>query len=138
MPIRPPRLCWEFYDLRTPWGPLKLEQHGADGFRVTYGRQVLDGLTYRAAAAELGAAVMHRLALDSHLDNRSRGEAKRDGAGFPSYVPPPSSPEDQRAELVELRRRIGAFRLLCEDSNQTDTGAAWELLDDIEDALKRL
>lgn len=41
-------------------------------------------------------------------------------------------------ELAELKRRIGAFRILCEESNETDTGAAWELLDDIEDALRGL
>lgn len=52
---------------------------------------------------------------------------------------PVVTPEDiTRAQLQELARRIGAFRILCEEGESTDTGAAWELLDDIEDALKGL
>lgn len=41
-------------------------------------------------------------------------------------------------ELAEIARKIGAFRILCEEASETDTGAAWELLDEIEDALKGL
>lgn len=45
-------------------------------------------------------------------------------------------PAPERAELAEIVRRIEAFRILTEESGHTDTGAAWELLDEIEDALK--
>ena len=127
------RLCWEFHDLRTPWGPIKLEQRGVHSFRVTYGKQVDDGLTYGRAAAMLGSDIMHWLACESHLDNRTRTD-QRAGYAF-DYVSPPA---DHREPLRELRRRIGAFRVLCEEGDETDTGAAWELLDDIEDALKVL
>lgn len=33
-------------------------------FRLTYGQQVTRGLSYTAAAQELGAAIMHRAACD--------------------------------------------------------------------------
>lgn len=46
--------------------PITLEQSesrrvilSGHSFRVTYGRQVKDGLTYTDAALELGAAMMH-------------------------------------------------------------------------------
>lgn len=57
-----------------PYSLIKLQQHGRDSFRVTYGQQVNDRLTYSEAAAELGAAIMHRLACESQLDNREKGE----------------------------------------------------------------
>lgn len=53
---------------------VKLEQHGPDNFRVTYGKQVTDGMNYRDAALELGACLMHALACDGKLDNRRKGE----------------------------------------------------------------
>lgn len=66
------RLCTKFAD--TPWGPLQLEQRGKDSFRVTYGKEVKDRLTYAQAAAEFGRAVMHWLACEGLLDNRMKGE----------------------------------------------------------------
>jgi len=72
--MRQPRLCYQPADLETPWGPIKLEQHGKDNFRVTYGLQVDDGLNYAQAAAKFGQAVMHWLACEGRLDNRTKGE----------------------------------------------------------------
>lgn len=69
--MKNPRLCHEVKDLAFP---IKLEQLGVDRFRVTYGLQVDDELTYGRAAAKYGEAIMHALACDSKLDNRIRGE----------------------------------------------------------------
>lgn len=54
-------------------GIVRLEQHEDDRglFRVTYGRQVADDLTYTKAAMELGCCIMHQLACDGHLNNLS-------------------------------------------------------------------
>lgn len=59
-----------------PIGAIELHQRGPDRFRVTYGRQVKDELTYSQAALELGADIMHWLACDAKLDNRERGERR--------------------------------------------------------------
>jgi hypothetical protein len=67
-------LCHEFSEMQTGFGPIKLEQRGKDNFRVTYGLQVDDSLTYPQAAAKLGEAIMHYLALAGRLDNRAKGE----------------------------------------------------------------
>ncbi len=50
---------------------LKLEQAGnkAGLFTVTYGLQVVRGLTYSEAAAEYGSCLMHALACEGRLDN---------------------------------------------------------------------
>lgn len=60
------RLCFELPDAAFP---IKLEQHEtARGlFRVTYGKQVRDGLNYVDAAHELGECILHALACDSKL-----------------------------------------------------------------------
>lgn len=59
--------------MRTAYehGVIKLEQSDARGklFRVTYGQQVKQGLTYSEACAELGACILHQLACDSLIDN---------------------------------------------------------------------
>lgn len=49
--------------------PVVLEQRSNGKFRVTYGKQVRDNLTYGAAARELGKCVMHSLACNGKLDN---------------------------------------------------------------------
>lgn len=54
--------------------PIELAQSGRDDFRVTYWRQVKDRLTYAVAAAELGECIMHALACEAKLDNRTKGE----------------------------------------------------------------
>ena len=60
------RLCFEID--KKPW-PIRLEQKGSEQlFRVTYGYQVDDDLTYGEAAARLGQAIMHRAACDGMLD----------------------------------------------------------------------
>ena len=66
------KLCHKAFD--TPWGPLQLEQRGKDSFRVTYGREVQDGLSYAYAARRYGEAIMHWLACEGKLDNRHKGE----------------------------------------------------------------
>ena len=54
--------------------PIELHQQGRDRFSVRYGLQLKTGLSYAAAASELGACIMHDLACDGLLDNRSKGE----------------------------------------------------------------
>lgn len=50
--------------------PIKVEQRGENGhFRVTYGLQVKDGLTYAQAAHELGECIFHWLACEGKLGN---------------------------------------------------------------------
>lgn len=65
------RLCWTV-DINS--FPIELRQRGKDRFVVIYGLQVDDELTYGAAAAKLGQAIMHALACEGQLDNRERGE----------------------------------------------------------------
>jgi hypothetical protein len=50
---------------------ITLEQHQTKAalFRVTYGLQVEDNLTYTQACAKLGGAIMHWLACDGSLNN---------------------------------------------------------------------
>jgi hypothetical protein len=64
-------VCFEINE--KPW-PIRLEQDGGL-FRVTYGYQVDDCLTYGEAASKLGQAIMHRAACDGLLDNTNEGEA---------------------------------------------------------------
>lgn len=66
------KLCLEMND--HTW-PIRLYQHGRDSFRVTYGKQVDDRLTYSGACSKLGQAIMHRLSCDELVDNRERNEA---------------------------------------------------------------
>ena len=65
--------CWTL-DTIAGAHDIALDQQGKDRFRVTYGVQVKEGLTYAEAAKELGVCIMHALACDGRLDNRSRGE----------------------------------------------------------------
>lgn len=58
------RLC-------AQWDLVTLQQRGKNNFAVRYGKQVDAGLTYSAACAELGQALMHQLACDGALDNRT-------------------------------------------------------------------
>jgi hypothetical protein len=72
--ISPLSVCDEFYD-----GVIRLEQYGKDHatgmdcFRVTYGRQIDDDLTYGEACAKLGQALLHYLSCEGKVDNRERG-----------------------------------------------------------------
>jgi hypothetical protein len=50
-------------------GSVKLVQNGVDKFTVVYGKQVRAGLSYSAAALELGACIMHERACEGGLDN---------------------------------------------------------------------
>jgi hypothetical protein len=54
---------------------ITLSQKGKDNFAVQYGKQYTEGLPYSEAAFELGACIMHALACDSKLDNRTRRES---------------------------------------------------------------
>jgi hypothetical protein len=50
--------------------PIKLEQNRKTlKFKVTYGLQIKDGLSYEKAALELGACIMHAAACNGKLDN---------------------------------------------------------------------
>lgn len=51
--------------------PIKVEQHGGRKalFKVTYGLQVADNLTYARAAAEFGACMFHALACVGKINN---------------------------------------------------------------------
>lgn len=57
----------------VPFG-ITLEQHGGKDklFKVTYGLQVEDNLTYAEAGKSLGYAIMHALACDGKLDNEGK------------------------------------------------------------------
>lgn len=56
-------------------GAVSLVQTGFDRFSVTYGKSTKEGLDYAQAASEFGACVMHDLACEGRLDNRTRSEA---------------------------------------------------------------
>lgn len=58
----------------TDAGRIELTQQGPDSFTVTYGLQVRAGLTYSAAANELGACIMHAAACTGDLDNSEGGD----------------------------------------------------------------
>lgn len=62
------KTCHEIFSF--DW-PIKLQQHATPpgSFRVVYGYQVDDRLTYADAAAKLGQAIMHAIACDGNLDN---------------------------------------------------------------------
>lgn len=52
--------------------PITLYQRGVDSFRVVYGVQVRDRLSYTTAAHEFGECVFHSLACAGLLDNRTK------------------------------------------------------------------
>ena len=72
--MKPARPCYESKPLNV-----KLEQTGFDQFTVVYGKQVKTGLSYADATTELGICLMHSLACEGFLDNRTRKEARADG-----------------------------------------------------------
>ncbi len=75
------RVCFELPD---GW-PIRLRQTGINRFAVDYGAQTDAGLCYAEASAKLGEAIMHRLACDGAIDNRSRVEAREAGDSSPHY-----------------------------------------------------
>lgn len=62
-----PAPCIALLDLAYP---VTVEQNARGLFRVTYGQQVKDGLTYSEAAREFGKCVFHALACDGKLDEK--------------------------------------------------------------------
>lgn len=70
------RLCFE--TTRGYGFGIKLEQAANGKFRVTYGKQVKDKLCYSEAAMKLGSCLMHALACEGNLDNRTRAEIAAD------------------------------------------------------------
>jgi len=50
----------------------------SDRFTVIYFLQVKKDLTYSDACTELGICIMHALACDSKIDNRTKAEARND------------------------------------------------------------
>lgn len=62
---------------KNPYGNgelIELRQHGPNNFVVCYGAQTKTGLSYTAAARELGAVIMHHASCEGDLDNRMPGE----------------------------------------------------------------
>ena len=53
--------------------PVTLHQSGRDAFRVTYGLQIRDGLTYGQAANELGMCLLHGLACEGKVKGKVKG-----------------------------------------------------------------
>ena len=51
---------------------ITLAQKDVDNFSVQYGKQFTEKLTYTEAALELGACIMHALACEDKLDNRTK------------------------------------------------------------------
>lgn len=69
------RCCW-----KSQIGfDVSLWQRGPDDFGVRYGKQWRPNLTYAQAAKELGQCLMHAMACESMLDNRTQEEAEADG-----------------------------------------------------------
>jgi hypothetical protein len=55
-----------------PFG-VKIEQRGENGlFRITYGKQVKENLTYADACHEFGECVFHALACDGKIGNNGK------------------------------------------------------------------
>lgn len=48
---------------------IHVEQRASKLFRVTYGKQVQDNLTYAEAAHEFGECVFHALSCEGAIDN---------------------------------------------------------------------
>ena len=68
------KLCYEMKG--GPFTRIALEQStnprkiaADESFRVTYGMQVKNELSYNEAASELGACIMHRAACEGLLNN---------------------------------------------------------------------
>lgn len=61
----------EIYRIELAGFPIVLEQRSANSFRVTYGRQVGNVVSYDRAATELGCAIMHALACEGRIDTPS-------------------------------------------------------------------
>jgi hypothetical protein len=66
------QVCASFFE-KNQW-PIRLLQSSPDNFTVVYGKQVTKGLTYGAAASELGSCIMHFLACEGKLDNSKKGK----------------------------------------------------------------
>lgn len=49
--------------------PVKLEQRASGAFRVTYGAEVKDNLTYSEAAEQMGYCLMHAMACNSLIND---------------------------------------------------------------------
>lgn len=63
------RLVHDFTELKTPYGPIKLERVSAQGFTVTYGLEITTNLNYDEAAVKLGRCLMHWFSSEGKLDN---------------------------------------------------------------------
>ena len=58
------KVCFVDPRLNIEWA-----QQGVESFTVTYGKQVVNNLSYSRAAKELGACMMHALACLGEVDN---------------------------------------------------------------------
>lgn len=64
---------------------IELTQTGFDRFEVRYFKQIKGGLNYSQAASEFGGCVMHALACDGRLENRTAAEARKTGDRTPYF-----------------------------------------------------
>lgn len=48
--------------------PVRLAKVKNNKFRLTYGKQVLDGLTYETAAKQLGFSILHALHCEGKIE----------------------------------------------------------------------
>lgn len=106
--------------------PITLRQSGVDSFRVTYFKQVKNGLTYAAAAKELGQCIMHALACDGMLDTADDSDV---------VAAVPSAPRLPTWERMDLRTPYGAHYIIHKngDIQRTDIegfkpSGQWRLL----------
>jgi len=74
MPRQPPSI---FTTRLADWD-ITLKQAGPNNFTVIYGLQIKSHLNYSDAAHELGCCIMHALACEGKLDNRTKAEARND------------------------------------------------------------
>lgn len=95
------------YEITKAGFPIRLEQSEAKArgnlFRVTYGQQVRDSLSYREAAQELGGAIMHAAACEGLLDVHQPEDAfsgdglPNDGAEIERDIPAGNLADDDTA-----------------------------------------
>lgn len=73
------------FETRLAGYPISLVQTGFDRFTVQYGQQRMDNLDYCRAAAKLGESIMHAIACEGKLDNRTKTEAREQGDTRPVF-----------------------------------------------------
>lgn len=132
---------------------VSITQHGFNNFSVKYGLQSKTELTYSGAAKEIGACIMHSLAIDREIDNRSRAEARIEGDSMPVYsaarifdTPGISIGGRDAREIDEafqtlplsIIRHAKTEKMLADQGVLADYLSSWMSEDDAEDVAKWL